>query len=141
VIGERIRRVLAAPLTCDDVVDPDRELARVLATVGLTAALAGGSVTFAGKDPILKSPWPLATMGGVALMAKAVAVENLWRFRTGEGRICRCTYGGCRTGCARSKTRSGSCSTATRRERRETRRTRSCRPTCIPPGTDGGYSC
>lgn len=85
VIGERIRRVLAAPLTSDDVVDPDRELAQVLATVGLTSCSAGGSVTFAGKDPILKSPWPLATMGGVALMAKAVAVANLWRHRTGEG--------------------------------------------------------
>ena len=38
VIGERIRQVLAAPLTSDDVLDPDRELDRVLATVGLTAA-------------------------------------------------------------------------------------------------------
>ena len=26
------------------------------------------------------------TMGGVTLMAKAVAVEDLWRFRTGQGR-------------------------------------------------------
>ena len=25
------------------------------------------------------------TMGGVTLMAKAVAVEDLWRFRTGQG--------------------------------------------------------
>ena len=79
VIGERIRRVLAAPLTSDDVLDPDRELDRVLATVGLTTGAAGGSVTFTGKDPILKSPWPLATMGGVALMAKAVAAADLWR--------------------------------------------------------------
>ena len=85
VIGERIRRVLAAPLTSDDVLDPDRELDRVLATVGLTATAAGGSVTFTGKDPILKSPWPLATMGGVALMAKAVAAADLWRYRTGQG--------------------------------------------------------
>ena len=76
VIGERIRRVLAAPLTSDDVLDPDRELDRVLATVGLTTGAAGGSVTFTGKDPILKSPWPLATMGGVALMAKAVAAGS-----------------------------------------------------------------
>ena len=85
MIGERIRQVLAAPMTSDDVLDPDRELDRVLATVGLTAASAGGSVTFTGKDPILKSPWPLATMGGVALMAKAVAVADLWRYRTGQG--------------------------------------------------------
>jgi len=65
VISERIRRVLATPLTSDDVLDPARELDRVLAGVGLTAASAGGSVTFTGKDPILTSPWPLATMGGV----------------------------------------------------------------------------
>ncbi len=85
VIDERIRQVLAAPLTSDDVLDPHRELGQVLATVGLTAASAGGSVVFTGKDPILKSPWPLATMGGVALMAKAVAVADLWRYRTGQG--------------------------------------------------------
>ena len=65
VIDARIRQVLAAPLISDDVLDPHRELGRVLATVGLTAASAGGSVTFTGKDPILTSPWPLATMGGV----------------------------------------------------------------------------
>jgi crotonobetainyl-CoA:carnitine CoA-transferase CaiB-like acyl-CoA transferase len=85
VVGERIRQVLAAPMTSDDALDPDRELARVLSTVGLTAASAGGLVTFTGKDPILKSPWPLATMGGVALMAKAVAVADLWQYRTGQG--------------------------------------------------------
>jgi hypothetical protein len=85
VVDARIRQVLADPLTSADALNPNRELAQVLATVGLTAASAGGSVTFIGKDPILKSPWPLATMGGVALMAKAVAVGDLWRYRTGEG--------------------------------------------------------
>ena len=85
ISSERIRRVLAAPMTSDDVLDPAQELDRVLAGVGLSAASAGGSVAFTGKDPILKSPWPLSTMGGVALMAKAVAVADLWRHRTGEG--------------------------------------------------------
>ena len=81
----RIRQVLATPITSDDVLNPQQELARVLSTVGLTTTSGGGSVTFTGKDPILKSPWPLATMGGVALMAKAVAVADFWRYRTGQG--------------------------------------------------------
>jgi len=85
VNATRIRQVLAAPITSDDVLDPKQELARVLSTVGLTTSSGGGSVGFTGKDPILKSPWPLATMGGVALMAKAVAVADLWRNRTGQG--------------------------------------------------------
>jgi crotonobetainyl-CoA:carnitine CoA-transferase CaiB-like acyl-CoA transferase len=81
----RIRQVLAAPITSDDVIDPMQELAGVLSVAGLRTDSAGGSVAFVGKDPILKSPWPLATMAGVALMAKAVAAADLWRYRTGEG--------------------------------------------------------
>jgi crotonobetainyl-CoA:carnitine CoA-transferase CaiB-like acyl-CoA transferase len=81
----RIRQGLANPITSDDVIDPFKELAGVLSIVGLRTDSAGGSVVFIGKDPVLKSPWPLATMAGVALMAKAVAAADVWRYRTGEG--------------------------------------------------------
>src|SRR5712692_721702 len=84
-VADKTRRALASPITTDDVLDPHRELVDVLASVGLDPSDCGGSVTFLGKDPILKSPWPLATMAGVALMAKAVAVADLWRYRTGKG--------------------------------------------------------
>ncbi|SPE31851.1 hypothetical protein SBA3_1820016 [Candidatus Sulfopaludibacter sp. SbA3] len=84
-IAEKIKQKLAAPITSDDVIDPQQELAEVLSVVGLTPDAGGGSVSFIGKEPILKGPWPLATMAGVALMAKAVAAADTWRYRTGQG--------------------------------------------------------
>lgn len=84
-LEQKIRASIASPITSDNVLDPERELAEVLSLVGLDVHAGGGTVTFTGKDPILKSPWPLATMGGVALMAKSVATADLWRHRTGNG--------------------------------------------------------
>lgn len=84
-LEQKIRTALAHPITSDDVLDPERELADVLSAVGLDVQACGGTVSFSGKDPILKSPWPLATMGGVALMAKSVAAADLWCHRTGIG--------------------------------------------------------
>ena len=42
-------------------------------------------IAFIGRDPIVKNPLPLATMAAVGLMAKAVSVADLWRFRGGTG--------------------------------------------------------
>jgi len=84
-IKSRIRRALSSPISDDRTIDPMRELREVLAFTGHTPEDAGGSIRFDGKDPIISSPWPLATMAGVALMAKAVAMADLWRVRTGEG--------------------------------------------------------
>jgi crotonobetainyl-CoA:carnitine CoA-transferase CaiB-like acyl-CoA transferase len=84
-VSEKIRKALASPITSDDVLDPHKELEEVLGTVGLKPSDAAGKITFQGKDPILKSPWPLATMASVGLMAKAVAAADLWRHRTGRG--------------------------------------------------------
>lgn len=80
----RIQAAIASPLRSDNVLKPESILSDLLEQVGLATSDTGGSVTFTGKDPILKSPWPLATMGGVALMAKAAAAAAIWRFRTGE---------------------------------------------------------
>ena len=85
MIQDRIAAALSAPLTSDDRIDPARELREVLDGVGLDPTDAGGTVTFSGKDPIISSPWPLATMAGVSLMAKAVAFAGIWKTRTGEG--------------------------------------------------------
>lgn len=84
-LEEKIRQSMANPLRSDTAIDPSRVLEEVLGGIGLSAKDAGGEVTFTGRDPVLKSPWPLATMGGVALMAKAVGAAALWRHRTGEG--------------------------------------------------------
>src|SRR5260370_17207063 len=84
-IADKIRRSLASPITTDDVLDPHKELFDVLASVGLDPSDCGGKVTFLGKDPILRRPWPLAMMAGVALVAKSIAVADLWRYRTGKG--------------------------------------------------------
>ena len=84
-IEDRIRRSLSTPLTSDDTIDPARELQDILTSVGLDSGDTGGTITFLGKDPIISSPWPLATMAGVSLMAKAAAFAGVWKDRTGEG--------------------------------------------------------
>jgi hypothetical protein len=82
--GDRIRCALANPLSDDRAIDPMRELAELLREVGLEPQSGGGAVTFAGCDPIVGSPLPFATMAAVTLMAKAVSVAELWRFRGGQ---------------------------------------------------------
>src|SRR5258708_31530130 len=81
-LADRIRYALASPMASDDILDPHKELAEVLKTVGLEPSSSGGTIIFHGKDPILKSPWPLATMASVGLMAKAVAVVGVFGFPT-----------------------------------------------------------
>jgi len=84
-LADRIRYALANPLSGDHAIDPMRELADVLREVGLEPGSSGGAVTFTGRDPIVSSPLPFATMAAVALLAKAVSVAELWRFRGGQG--------------------------------------------------------
>ncbi|KAA1004050.1 carnitine dehydratase [Paraburkholderia panacisoli] len=80
---QRIQRALDNPITDDCTVDPIRELTEVLATVGLDLTSSGGAIRFVGRDPIVRSALPLATMAAIALMAKAISVADLWRFRGG----------------------------------------------------------
>src|SRR5258708_14034070 len=80
----RVKAALAKPITDGQPIDLMRELTDVLSIVGLDPSSAGGSITFIGSDPIISSPLALASMAGVTLMAKAIAVGDLWRFRGGE---------------------------------------------------------
>ena len=82
-LADRIRYALANPLRDDHAIDPMRELADLLREVGLEPESGGGAVTFAGRDPIVSSPLPFATMAAVALVAKAVSLAELWRFPGG----------------------------------------------------------
>src|ERR1700733_12407234 len=84
-LGRRITDALAKPILDVRQIDPMRELAEVLDGVGLDPFSSGGEIAFIGRDPIVKSPLPLATMAAVSLMAKAVSVADLWRFRGGAG--------------------------------------------------------
>jgi hypothetical protein len=68
-LGLRIIDALANPIIDDHRIDPLRELADVLAAVDLAPLSGGGEVAFIGRDPIVKSPLPLATMAAVGLMA------------------------------------------------------------------------
>jgi crotonobetainyl-CoA:carnitine CoA-transferase CaiB-like acyl-CoA transferase len=83
-LEDRIRLALANPLNRDDVINPMQELAALLREVGLQPDSAG-AVSFIGRDPIISSPLPFATMAAVALMAKSVSVAALWKFRGGAG--------------------------------------------------------
>src|SRR5258705_9581478 len=84
-LSQRIRTALASPIRDDRTIDPLRELAAVLDGVGLDLGSTGGKITFTGRDPIVSSPLPLATMAAIGLMAKAVSIAELWRFRRGGG--------------------------------------------------------
>lgn len=84
-LGRRILDRLNDPITDDRRVDPMRELAEVLGVVGLDLRSGGGEIAFVGRDPIVKSALPLATMAAVSLMAKAVSIADLWKFRGGAG--------------------------------------------------------
>jgi hypothetical protein len=84
-LSQRVRTALASPICDDRTIDPLVELASVLKGVGLDLGSADGTITFSGRDPIVSSPLPLATMAAVGLMAKAVSVAELWRFRGGAG--------------------------------------------------------
>src|SRR5258705_12561566 len=83
-MAKRIRTALASPITSDNVLDPHKDLAEILLSVGLKPFDCGGSITFEGKDPILKSPWPLATMAAGGLMAKELSIAGTLPKRDGH---------------------------------------------------------
>jgi crotonobetainyl-CoA:carnitine CoA-transferase CaiB-like acyl-CoA transferase len=89
----RIRAAQASPMKSDRMLNPMDELEAVLSASGLLPEETGGRIEFVGRDPIISSPLPLATMAAVALMAKAVAAASLWRHRTGQGQDLRVNLG------------------------------------------------
>lgn len=66
-----------------DPFDPLVALDALLACVGLDQATAGGTVSFAGEDPIVPAVHRLGACIGVPLMAVAVASVGLHRLRGG----------------------------------------------------------
>ncbi|GAA4401101.1 CoA transferase [Tsukamurella soli] len=65
--------------------DPTLALDALLADVGLSAADAGGRVTFAGQDPIIAARHRLGAAIGIPMMGNAVAAAAMHRLRGGPG--------------------------------------------------------
>ena len=73
------------PELTDAEFDATGALDGLLADVGLSAADAGGRVTFAGQDPIIPSRHRLAAAIGIPMMGNAVAASAMHRHRGGPG--------------------------------------------------------
>jgi len=83
-LTEKLRSSIANPASSSEF-DLHAATNDVLADVGLSAADAGGRLSFYGADPIIPSPIRFGTMAAVGAAAKSVAAAALWRTRTGEG--------------------------------------------------------
>ncbi len=82
--GSRKERAAARDHACQLVdFDPLMALDDLLSDVGLSRAEIGGSVSFAGQDPIVPAAHRLGACIGVPLMAAAVAAVALHRYRGG----------------------------------------------------------
>jgi len=59
-------------------------LAHLLAGTGVTPADTGGTITFAGRDPLFPSAVRLGSAFALAAMAAAVGAAAIWRMRSGQ---------------------------------------------------------
>ncbi|BGE81140.1 CoA transferase [Staphylococcus petrasii] len=66
-----------------DDFDINKELETILNGIGYSTSDTGGKVEFYGKDPIQPSTLKLASLAGLGLATKSVAVASLWKKRTG----------------------------------------------------------
>ncbi|MGO4339984.1 CoA transferase [Labrys sp. KB_33_2] len=57
----------------------------ILREAGLDRSDQGGSLTFAGKDPVRRTHIKVGSMSAAVIAANAIATSILWRARTGEG--------------------------------------------------------
>jgi|HubBroStandDraft_1064217.scaffolds.fasta_scaffold43628_2 crotonobetainyl-CoA:carnitine CoA-transferase CaiB-like acyl-CoA transferase len=60
-------------------------LAGLLAGTGVSPAETGGTITFAGRDPLFPSAVRLGSAFALSAMAAAVGAAAIWRMRTGRG--------------------------------------------------------
>ncbi len=60
-------------------------LAGLLEGTGVSPADTGGTITFAGRDPLFPSAVRLGSAFALSAMAAAVGAAAIWRMRTGRG--------------------------------------------------------
>jgi len=65
--------------------DIDKVFADFMEDIGGTPADGGGSATFTGRDPIVRSHFRLGTSMALPAMAAGVGAAAIWKDRTGEG--------------------------------------------------------
>jgi crotonobetainyl-CoA:carnitine CoA-transferase CaiB-like acyl-CoA transferase len=61
------------------------QLASLLAGTGVSPADTGGTITFAGRDPLFPSAVRLGSAFALSAMAAAVGAAAIWRMRSGQG--------------------------------------------------------
>ncbi|MBU0439350.1 CoA transferase [Staphylococcus succinus] len=69
----------------DDDFNIYNELEKLLNDIGYSIDDAGGKLSFYGKDPIQPSTLRIASLAGIGLAAKSVALASLWQARGGRG--------------------------------------------------------
>jgi crotonobetainyl-CoA:carnitine CoA-transferase CaiB-like acyl-CoA transferase len=77
----------------DDAFDLEAELDRLLQPLGFSPSDSGGSITFEGRDPLMKSAVRLGGSAALALVQQAVVAARLWRMRGGRGQDIRVNLG------------------------------------------------
>ena len=82
-MNSRDTAIAAPPSHSGTAFDPRAALDDLLSEVGLSVAETGGTVSFAGQDPILPAAHRLGACIGIPLMAGAVAAVALHRRRGG----------------------------------------------------------
>jgi crotonobetainyl-CoA:carnitine CoA-transferase CaiB-like acyl-CoA transferase len=83
-LTSRLVRAVEHPATSAEF-DLLAALEAVLNPVGLSAADAGGRVSWVGADPVLKSPLRIGSAAAIGLLAKSVAAAAMHRWRGGPG--------------------------------------------------------
>ncbi len=79
----------AAQASSSDDFAIDTVFAQFMRDIGGTPQDGGGSVTFTGRDPILRSHFRIGTSMALPAMAAAVGAAAVWKERTGQGQDVR----------------------------------------------------
>ncbi len=76
--------VVARVSAQERALDIDQVFADFMRDIGSSADDAGGTVTFTGSDPILRSHFRIGASMALPAMAAGVGAASIWRDRTGE---------------------------------------------------------
>jgi crotonobetainyl-CoA:carnitine CoA-transferase CaiB-like acyl-CoA transferase len=77
------------PATSDTTFSIDDAFAQFMRDIGESASDGGGTVTFTGSDPILRSHFRIGTSMAIPAMAAGVGAAAIWRERTGQAQDVR----------------------------------------------------
>jgi len=76
---------IAQAATSADAFDIDQAFATFMKDLGQNPSDGGGTVTFTGRDPILRSHFRIGSCMAIPAMAAGVGAAAIWKERTGEG--------------------------------------------------------